>query len=62
MPHIWLQYNETIFIQVPINLLMASKEATSAQQTSTVTTAHTDSMWALGLYDNPAQIASGNTV
>ena len=62
VPHIWLQYNETIWVQVPINLLMVTKAATPAQQVSTVTTTQTGNIWALGLYANPAQIAGGNTV
>lgn len=53
-PIIWLQYNSTIWIQVPITLLTSSNQTVA----STVTAAS----WAIGLCTNPASIAGSNAV
>jgi len=53
-PHIWLQYNSSIWIQVPSKYLqttITSKE--TKQQTET---------WAVGMYANPQQIAGSYDV
>ena len=59
VPSIWLQYNETIWVQVPIDLLMATRAATAQPQPETTTPNNT---WALGIYSNPALIAGSNPV
>ena len=57
MPHIWLQYNATIWVQVPINLLQTSRQGSSGGGAQPLTAGLN---WAYGLYANPAQISYPN--
>jgi len=46
VPHIWLKYNSSIWVAVPLKYLISSELQT--QQVNT---------WAIGMYNNPAEIA-----
>lgn len=65
LPHIWLQYNATLWVLVPPAMLVSANQSNSAQnekassQNSPLTWPN---LWALGIYSNPAQINGGATV
>ena len=57
--HIWLQYNNTIWIQVPMFLVKTPTPTDSPQPNISDTVV---SNWAIGLYANPSQIAGSTPV
>jgi hypothetical protein len=59
VPNIWLQYNDTIWIQVPYTRLGVSNQLVTEKQDSVDTR---QSTWAYGIYTNPAQIAGNSDV
>lgn len=67
-PHIWLQYNSTVWVEVPAKYLQTSVEpyATAVRQIlnarkpdAIVSQAANASHWAVGEYDNPFDITNG---
>ena len=60
--HIWLQYNSTIWIQVPMFLVKTPTTTDSPQPTVPSTPAAPVQNWAIGLYANPSQIAGSTPV
>jgi hypothetical protein len=60
--HIWLQYNSTIWIQVPMFLVKTPTQPTPEPQPPSADSAALVSNWAIGLYANPSQIAGSTPV
>lgn len=59
--HIWLQYNSTIWIQVPM-FLVKTPSTTDSQPPAPSAPAAPVQNWAIGLYANPSQIAGTTPV
>jgi hypothetical protein len=61
-PHIWVQYNDSIWVQIPQSQLATATAASDNSQTNpSIQTATALSSWAIGLYSNTS-IAGGATV
>jgi hypothetical protein len=62
-PHIWLQYNSSIWVEVPASYLQTSVEpyATAIRQLTLNAGLPADQTWAVGEYDNPWDITGSAT-
>lgn len=61
VPSIWLQYNTSVWIQIPVNLLQDTTQVPTYQRQQAPSPQQTET-WALGLYTNPSQIAGSSVV